>query len=244
MLDVVGVVIHHVEDDADAGIVKRLHHLLEFADAHFRGIRIGGVASLGHVVVHRVVAPVVLVVAEARLIHRAVVVAREDMDGIDAQFLEVADGPGLGEGEELSLIAGIGAGDGEVAVVHLVDDEIGRRLGDGMAILCPTFGIGGTEVDDGAPLAVDSYGLGKDTRTLAEAHVEGVELSHQIASDISLPLLVGSALHLDGLDGFASLTIAIETEGDALGIVGGKEYELGLLRGIVHLVEMKVVCCR
>ena len=95
MLDVVSVVIHHIEDDADVCVVESLHHLLELTDAHFGLIGIRGVAALRHIVVHRVVAPVVLVVSETGLVDRAVVVARQDVDGIDSKLLQVLDGPGL-----------------------------------------------------------------------------------------------------------------------------------------------------
>ena len=82
MFNVIGMVVHHIEDDTDTRLVECLHHLLELTDAHLRPIRIGGVATLGHIIVHRVVAPVILVVAEACLIHRAIVITGQDMDGI------------------------------------------------------------------------------------------------------------------------------------------------------------------
>ena len=46
------------------------------------------------------------------------------MDGIYPQRLQVFDGPRLCKGEKLSRIFGIIASDGEVAMVHLVDDKI------------------------------------------------------------------------------------------------------------------------
>ena len=159
------------------------------------------------------------------------------MDGIDTKLLQVGDGPWLCQGEELALVLGILTGDGKVAVVHLVDDEVGRRLADGMTILCPAFGIGLCKVDDGASLAIDAYSLGKDTRTLAEAHVEGVELAHEVATDGSCPLLVGGALHLHSLHGLAVESLLIDAQCDALGIVGCKEGKLGFLRGIVDFLK-------
>ena len=119
------MVIYHVEDDAYACIVERLYHLLELADAYCRLVGVGGVTAFWNVIVHGVVAPVVFVVAESGLIDRAVVVAGQDMDGIHAEFLQVADGPGFREGQELAWVGRILAGDGEVAVVHLVDDKVG-----------------------------------------------------------------------------------------------------------------------
>ena len=124
VLDIVGMVIHHVEDDADARLVEGLHHLLEFADAHLGLVGIGRIATLGHVVVHGVVAPVVLRNAEPRLVHRAIVIAGQDVDGVHAEFFQVADGPGLCQCEELARILRLRAGDGEVAVVHLIDHDV------------------------------------------------------------------------------------------------------------------------
>ena len=163
------------------------------------------------------------------------------MDGVDTKLLQVCDGPGLCQGEELALVLGILTGDGEVAMVHLIDDEVGRRLAHGVTILCPAFGIGLRKVDDGASLAIDAYGLGKDTRALTEAHVEGVELAHEVAFDGGGPLLVGGALHLHGLHGLAVESLLIDTQRDALGIVGCKEGKLGFLRGVADLLER--LCC-
>ena len=84
MLDVVGVIIHHVENHTDASLVQRLYHLLELADAYLRFVRIGGIATLGHVVVHGVVTPIIFVVSEACLIYRTIVVTGQNVDGIHA----------------------------------------------------------------------------------------------------------------------------------------------------------------
>ena len=74
VLNVVSMVIHHVEDHTDASIMKGFHHLLELANANLRLVGIRRVATFRHVVVHGVVAPVVFVVGEACFIHRTIVV--------------------------------------------------------------------------------------------------------------------------------------------------------------------------
>ena len=102
VLDVVGMVVHHVEDDSDASLMEGLHHLLELADAADGVVGVGGVTALRHVVVHRIVAPVELWRVQTCLVDGAVVVTGQDMDGVDTQFLQVGDGPGLGESEELA----------------------------------------------------------------------------------------------------------------------------------------------
>ena len=82
VLDVVGVVIHHVEDNTDTSLMQGLNHLLELVDSNLGLIGIGRIASLRHIVVHGIVTPVVLVIAQSGLIYRTVIVAGQDMDGV------------------------------------------------------------------------------------------------------------------------------------------------------------------
>ena len=96
MVDVVGVVVNHVENYADASFVEGLDHLLEFADADVRTVGVRRIATFRHVVVDRVVAPVVFVVSETRLVHRTIVVRGKDMNSVDTQRLQVVDGPRFG----------------------------------------------------------------------------------------------------------------------------------------------------
>ena len=152
------------------------------------------------------------------------------MDSVHTELFQVTDGPGLCQGHELARILGIGAVDGEVTMVHLVDHEVGGRLCHGMLILRPSLRIGLREVDDGASLAVHTHGFGEDTRALALSHVEGIELTHQVAFDGGLPLFVGDAFHLDGLSCFAAKPFIIDTHDNLLCIVRCKEGEYGLLR--------------
>ena len=84
LIDIVGVVVDDVEEDGDAGLVQCLHHLLELTDAADGVVGVGRVRTLWHVVVYGVVAPVILRLTETGLVDRAIVVARQDMDGIDA----------------------------------------------------------------------------------------------------------------------------------------------------------------
>ena len=72
------------------------------------------------------------------------------MDGIHAECLQVIDGPGLCESEELAWILRILSGDGEVTMVHLVDHQVGRRLDNRALVTAPLFWIGLCPVDDGA----------------------------------------------------------------------------------------------
>ena len=77
-----GVVVDHVEDDLDAGIVQMGHHLLELGEGE---IEVGRIAAGRSEEADRVVAPVVL---QALLGQVAVVdegVDRQQLDGGDAE---------------------------------------------------------------------------------------------------------------------------------------------------------------
>ena len=107
------MVIDHIEHHTDACLVQSLHHLLELADADFRTIGIGGIGAFGHIVVQRVVAPVVFVLIQTGLINRSIVVRRQDMHVRHPQLFQVVDAgglsagvlrSGLGHGQELALV--------------------------------------------------------------------------------------------------------------------------------------------
>ena len=145
------------------------------------------------------------------------------MNGIHTEALQVVDGPGLGQCEELTGVLGILTGDGEVTVVHLVNHEVGRRLCHRMLVTAPMLRVGFRHVDDGTALAVDTYGLGEHTWALALADIEGVELSHQVALHDGGPLLISRFRHFDGLGGFAVQSFLVNTYSDFLRIIGGEE---------------------
>ena len=243
VVDVVGVVVHHVENHSDACFVQGLHHLFELVDAACWVVGVGRVASFRHVVVHGVIAPVVLVLVQLRLVYRAIVVRWQDVYGIDAQRFQVADGFRLGQCEKFSFMLQFRRFvDREVAVVHLVDDEVGGRLHDGASVLFPSFGVGVFHVDDSPSLSVHADSLGEDARSFSSSDVEGVESSHEVALNGCCPLFVGRAFHLYRLECLAALPFVIEAQGYALGTVGGEEAEGGLFRCVLHLVE-GLCCC-
>ena len=67
------MIIHYVEYHPDASLVQRHNHLFELTDARFRAGGIGGIRTLGHVIVEWVVTPVILCLGRLRLIHGGVV---------------------------------------------------------------------------------------------------------------------------------------------------------------------------
>ena len=232
VVDVVGMVVHHIEDNPDTGTVQRLYHLLELADAHQRLGRVGGVRPLRNIIVHRVVAPVVLRALQVGLVDRAEIVAGQDMDGINAQVRQMAYSPRLGECEELAGMLRLRAGNGKVTVVQFIDDEIGRSLQRRSAVALPPFRVGVAKVDDIGRLTVDAHRLGEDPRRVAMTGIEHVGLPFLVTLDGGRPEAVGSTRHLDAPLAYFDV---------ALGIVGGKEPEGGLLWRIGEFVEAEVL---
>ena len=251
MCYVVGVIVHDIQYDAYARLVQGLNHLLELAYAAHRVVRVGGVTALGHVVVNRVVAPVVAIIRQARLINRAVVVGRQQLHMRHAQFAEMVDTRShafrrkrsvLGEGEELTPVGHARRRmDRIVTMMELVDDSISLTLHGGTAVSAPPFGVGVAHINNSTTTSVDAHRHGEDARRLLlligvgrVEDEEGVEPSLQVALDSALPrtiLLTLQPLRAERLDGFGGL---VQTEPYGIS-VGTPKGEQGLRGGVCHL---------
>ena len=130
-LCVKGMVVHHIEHHLQTRFVQRLHHLFELTNAHFRLIRIGGIRSLRHIIVQRIVSPIILRNIQFRFIHRSIIERRQNMHIRNAQLLQMIQPSWtslqslhsfLCQSEkfsamfEISLIAHT-----KIAVMHLID---------------------------------------------------------------------------------------------------------------------------
>lgn len=124
------MVIHYVEHQFDTCPVQCLYHLLELADACLGISGIGRVASLRHVVVQRVVAPVILWYLGMLLIHGEIVIRGQDMHMCHAQVSQMVNarrlsawsgGTMLRQRQKFSLVLhAAGSRHGEVTMVHLM----------------------------------------------------------------------------------------------------------------------------
>ena len=85
------VIVHHVHNDAYAVGVERLYHLLHLAYARCRVVRIGGIAAFGNIVILGIVAPIVEVGVEFRLVDGGVIVRRQNLYMRDAQFFQMVE---------------------------------------------------------------------------------------------------------------------------------------------------------
>ena len=85
------MVIDHVEDHAEACLVKSLDHLLELLDTGHRIVWISRERSLYSIVVKRLVTPVVLVVLKTGLVDCSEVSRRKELNVSHSDLLEVVD---------------------------------------------------------------------------------------------------------------------------------------------------------
>ena len=259
---IVDMVVHHIHDDADVVLMQFLDHLLHFGDTGARVGRIGGIRAFRHVVVLRIVAPVlraIRVVAQvAGLIDETIIVHRHDLHMADAQLLQVVKAgggaflrlrAGFHDTQVLALLVCGNAGirvDGEVANVHFRDGGVsglaeGRHaLAGGSHILLGqhhgTLAIG----DRGGGVRI---GGGVD-RAIGESELVGVcgagsELLHRGA-----PHALVFAGHIDGLVDFGVRIGGLVD--DELYLGGGRSPHLetgpSLLEGSAQIVAIIGVC--
>ena len=135
-----GVVVHHVEDDLHAGVVVGLDHRFELVDL-FAALPGAGVGVVRGEEADGVVSPVV---AQPLLLQEGVVdvlVDRHQLDGGDAQLLQVFDHRRVGQ-------AGVGAAD----VRGHVHVEVGHAAH--MSLVNDRIMVGDVRVPVGAPVEV------------------------------------------------------------------------------------------
>ena len=132
------MVVHHVHDHAQAVLVQAVHHLLGLDHAVGRVGRIRGVGAFRHIVVERIVTPVVVgVIERLRLVDARVIEHLLDLHMRDAELHEVVHASGLARGvrgavldhaEVLAALVGVHTGVlvlREVADVRFRDHRVG-----------------------------------------------------------------------------------------------------------------------
>ena len=151
------------------------------------------------------------------------------------------DSPRFCERKELTRILGIFPVYREVAMMHLINHQVCRRLSNWALVAAPMFWRGLTEVNDSTSFAIYTHSFSKYTWCLTLTHIEGVVLAHQVTLDRYTPhIRLTSTFHSYGLDGLATYTFFIYTYLYALGLAWSKEPEGGLLRRILHLIESEI----
>ena len=98
------MIVYHVQENFDTGLVQCLYHLFELAHTGRGVVGVGGIRTLGHIVVERVVSPIVLRAVQLSLVHRGVIIRWQDVHGIDTQHTQVLYGAWLRECQKLAFV--------------------------------------------------------------------------------------------------------------------------------------------
>ncbi len=165
------MVVHHIHDYADPVVVKRLHHLLHFLYPDFPIVRIRGVRAFRHIVVDRIIAPVKLCFVKPGLIHRTIIVGRQQVQVGNPQIFHVVKSRGhaarglgsrLRQSQEFSHVLDartfIG---GQIPHMQFIDHRVSIvQIRVGVPVGIPPLGIGGSQVYHHGPLAVHARSPG------------------------------------------------------------------------------------
>ena len=159
-----GMVVYDVHHHTDSGVMKGLDHLLHLAYARSRIGGIGGIASLGRIVVLRVIAPVVDILLKICLVNGIIIIRGEDVHMCDTELLEMDESGLLAKrshravfrkGEELAFVGDTGGWmHRHVAMVHLIEDYVREVLHFGSPVRIPAFRVCLVKIDDGCALSV------------------------------------------------------------------------------------------
>ena len=248
VLVAVGVVVDHIHDDADAGLVQGLDHGAALPDADFAVVGVGGIAALRDVEVDGVIAPVVLFRQRFCFVHTAEIVHRHDLDIAHTQLLQVVQaggvgavpaqgGAGLGEGQKLPAPVRADTAGGilrEIADAHLPDHPfLGRDVRP--PVVLPPGGRGGIQVQDHAAQAVHTrcHGIGVAglLRFAVDLHRVGVVAAVLVAGQGDAPHALRIPLHGVHLGAAAAIPVGIKIDRHGLG-KRRPEPEGGRLRGV------------
>ena len=250
LVGLVNVVVNNVHDDRQTGIVHALDHLLEFLNTDFAVVGIGGVGTLGGVVVHGIVTPVeLLLLVQLGLVNTAVVVNRQQVNMGNTQVDDVVqtgglafgvDSTGLDNAQILTNILDAGGSiAGQIAHMQLVDDSVVRLLASvGVLIVGPTLGIGSSQVDDHGTLTVDTGGAAVGIGSFQNGSVGGdgvgvvgaVHVAGQLTDPGTVDIL-GHGLGTDGqlLSGDITVGVQVHINADS---GGSPNTQSGLLSSV------------
>ena len=250
------VVKHHIHYYTDAGFMQSHNHLLKLFYADFGGIRICRIRAVGHIIVFRVVTPVVLRSILPCLVHRREIERWEQLHmryaklfkmSYSRSFAQIRMRTLFGKSKELSVVSDTRYSiRREVAVMHLVYYNIGEALQRRTHIATPPLRVGRLQVDDSGTVAVHANRLCHHTRSITLPHivylnVKRVELAFQITICRGCPYagrIFRHRYHTIGRTAFSFLVQQYPRFA-----CGRCPYlETGLRRRVSHLVPLAIKC--
>ncbi len=248
LIALAGVVVNDVEDDLDAGGMEVLDHLLELGDLT-AAVAHGAVAGHRGEEAKGVVAPVVGEALVDEVAGVDEVMDGEELDGGDAELLEVVDAGRMGEAGvgAAEVLGHVGIALGEAFDVYLVDDGVGER-NLGRAVVAPV------------EVVIDDDGFGDAGGVVLVAALEIVAGLHLVGEHGAVPvdlaadgLGVGIDEELGGVEAVAFLGLPRAVDAEAVALAGADVAEeavpdeggalaqvdaVGLLAGLVEEAEL------
>ena len=219
------MVINHIHDHTDTRLMQSHDHLLELTDAHVGLVRVGRIRTFRHVVVLRIISPVILRFVEPRFVDRREVERRKDLHMRNPQLLQVVDASLFAQISRSSLLrqsqklsAVLDAGNRihrEVPMVHFINNHVREALHRRTLVGIPSLRVRGVEVDNSGTVAVHSNRFRHHSRRIAQPgivylHIKSIELSVQIPVGLYLPHTVSFLFHGKHLVGRSSEALFIE----------------------------------
>ena len=194
--------------------MQSLHHLFEFSNPDLSMIRIGRIGTLRHIVVLRIIAPIVLFLFQSGLVYCRIIKAWQQMNMCDSQPLKVFYtcfklrmslnmGRILRKRQVFSAVLHTGNRiPGKIPNMDLPYHCVCRILQQYSSILGPSFGIGPHPVNDHRTPPIDSGRSGIGIRCLHPLSCYRNRIRIICACPISLqtdtPESSVSAVHLNG----------------------------------------------
>ena len=88
---IVYMIIYHIHNDIDVTVMQRLYHLLHLFHPNFTVIRICRVGTLWHIVIHRIIPPVILRRIQLCLINGTVIIGRQQVNMRNSQIFQIIE---------------------------------------------------------------------------------------------------------------------------------------------------------
>ena len=85
------MIIHHIQNHTETGLVKGLHHLLELKDTCDRVVWIRRERAFYSIVIERFIPPVVLIVLQTSLVDCREICRRQQLDICNSYLLQMVD---------------------------------------------------------------------------------------------------------------------------------------------------------
>ena len=179
---------------------------------------------------------------------------------VDTGFVaESVTGVLFGQCQKFAFVGNARVGmDGEIAVVHLIENHVVDGLYLGAFVAAPPFGVGGCEINDGGTFAVYAHSFCPDARGFGEPfaiveNLESIKLAVRHRGYGSGPCALCGAGHVDCFYCLTAATVIIDAQTHGLccrrpqtelcGVSFDGQLEvIALIHGIIEIFGIDCPC--